>query len=175
MCAIDWAALGTWAAVVLALGFFVFDKVDRRARERAEAKIIALLLSTELSVLATRTRGLVHEIDDERSGGLIDAILAMDAHNRVRVADIASDFPTGTLESVIGRIHVLPAAASTALMLLLSSVRELRLAAEKLREMTGGDARDDIDGFMPHFRVDAAAAAERAAAAVAACEAAARR
>lgn len=171
MCAIDWAALGTWAAVVLALGFYLFDRFDRRTRDKAEARIIALLLGTELSIISTKARGLVAEVAVEKSAGMLDALLAMDEHNRVRIADWAADLPTETIESVVGRVHVLPARAATALMLLLASVRELRLAADTLRNWSNSEAIENIDGFMPNFRIEADLADVRARCAVAACEA----
>ena len=171
MCAIDWAALGTWAAVVLALSFFVLDRIDRRKRDRAEAKIIALLLGTELSIISTMARALAAEVATENSAGMLDALLALDEHNRGRIADWAANLPTETLESVVGRVHVLPARAATALMALLSSVRELRLIADTLRNMSNSEAIENIDAFMPHFRREAALAGVRARDAVAACDA----
>lgn len=170
MCEIDWAAAGTWAAVVVALGFGVLDKIYRNRNEAAEAKVIALLLETELSVLTTRTRQLGEEL--EKGGGakgLFDHIVATERHLREELASHVDGLSTATLESMIGRLHVLPRAAVLALLELLTSIRELRLAADSLRKMSDEDALEDVPKFLPHMRDQVAEASQRAVAAETSC------
>lgn len=172
MCEIDWAAAGTWAAVVVALSLGFLDKLYRIRNEAAEAKVIALLLDTELSLLTVRTRNLGEELS--RGGGadgLYDHIAATEAYLREDIASHVDGLSTANLESMIGRLHVLPSGAVLALLNLLTSIRELRLSANVLRKMDHDEASENVPNLLPHMRDQVHQANQRAVAAETACRA----
>ena len=171
MCAVDWAALGTWAAVVVALCFALADRWDRRQRERSEATVIAMLLATDLTTIMVRALHIKRELNPDGDAGILDAVLLMDGDERARMASLAKDFPTTTLEAVVSRLHVLPRGAAQALLELLQEIREMAMAGDALARMDGSTAERDLLPFMPHFRQHATRLTHRAKTAIDACSA----
>lgn len=152
MCEIDWAALGTWAAVVVALAFAFWDRVDRRLRDRAESRVLTALLETDLLTCVARAKALAEETDLESSGGIQDVLMEDDENIRRDIAAAARDFPTATLESIADRLHVLPATVAVALLDMLSAIREVQLASDVLAGMSDRDAERMLETFMQQFR-----------------------
>lgn len=177
MCVIDWSAIAEWlsalgtiGAVLAALYLARRDHRDQLQRERHEAKILAMLLETDLLTIRARADALAWEIDEDRTGGIVFALIDMDPNVRQDIARKATDFPVSTLESVAARLHVLPVAASEAILLLLSAVRELRLAGTALGDMSRTQALTDLDGFLPQLQTQLQDLQQRARTAITACE-----
>lgn len=178
MCVIDWSAvaewlsaLGTLGAVIVALRLARRDKLDQLERERHEARIIALLLETDLLTIRVRANDLVSEISSERTDGLFAVMAGMDESVRLGVAEKAQNFPLATLEAVVGRLHVLPATASAAILKVITAVRELRLAASTLAGMTKKEASEDMERFLDHLEAQLKDLRAKAAEAIRVCEA----
>lgn len=176
MCEIDWgaiaewlSAIGTMGAVIVALHLARSDRHDQQLREKHEAQVIAGLLDTDLVTIKVQADIFAWAVDEDRSAGLLGTLLATEDHLRKRIASQAMSFPTATLESVIGRLHVLPAPASGALLRLVAAVRELRLAASTLTHMDGGQASEDMPQFLPKLQEQAADLQQKAEDAIAAC------
>ena len=152
LCEIDWAALGTWAAVVLALSFQVRDIRDRREREGHEARVIAHLLLPELETLFVRTKSLVSEANPNSACDVYDVLLESEPHLRQELAAHIEGFTTQTLDRSVDRLHVLPANVSRALLALLAEIRFIEKAGEQLKAMDNAEAQRVMDQFLPPFR-----------------------
>lgn len=176
MCEIDWGVIAEWlsalattGAVIVALHLASRDRQDQRAREKHEAKIIAGLLDTDLVTIKVDADSLAREVDDRRTAGMLEVILESQDHQRKKIAAMASNFPMASLESVIGRLHVMPVSASAVLLKLITAVRELQLTASTLYQMDNGQASKDMSQFLPKLQEQAADLQQKAEDAIAAC------
>lgn len=77
MCEIDWAAFGTWAAVVLALGIAVADKVSGYFRRKRESLLLSILVLPALIEAQIRIERIsAHVNDPGRTDGEYEAFIA---------------------------------------------------------------------------------------------------
>ena len=81
---IDWAVLGTWAAVILALGIALKDVFQRWRTERFERKAVAEMLRAELDRLGVAASDLQRVAERYVGPVDIDTILRHDVRNLPR-------------------------------------------------------------------------------------------
>lgn len=153
MCEVDWSALGTWAAVVVALGISVAGGVRTRLRERVQATILATSLHVEVQQCVAYARALVQELDDDETGmrGLLFRVNFPDALVRC-----CSAFPTEHLDSAASRIHVLPLACSRPLVDMRASIALVRLFGESVHTLSDSRDPEQVRAALEAVRIVAA-------------------
>jgi hypothetical protein len=154
-CHVDWdgaAAVGTWAAVVIALLFALADRYDRRRRDHLEAVVLAQLLLKDFKSTATKLSELQSRVDPDKSGGLFDALLAMDENLRQQVAGELRSIDMPTLSASTARLHALPADLVQQVTRLMQHVDSLARYGRTLADMKQNKARDETDPLMHEIR-----------------------
>lgn len=172
MCTIDfWTPLGTWAAVVLALGFFVWDKVERRWREAAEGRLLAILLRPELMWLKSRTADIANELGEEAEGGwAVEALAAVGQEVRGDLADSFGSLSLPILSRSIERLHVLRKSAAVSLVNVLERLDAIKISAKSLGEMSPAEANRRAMDLVALLRAEVRALRPQIDAAMAECE-----
>lgn len=126
-CRIDWAAWGTWAAVVVALGIALRDIFQQSRRRKAETAILALLIHQELALLRIRT---THLCDRLMPGGNKDAGRAKRSfeewQSRTEFMEQEAKFETPVLKNSVDRLFALPHVFSVELTKVLTSVQAVK-------------------------------------------------
>lgn len=102
------AAFGTWAAVVVALGIALASSISRWRQRRVEARLLAVSLYHEVVNANAILEGLSESVMPRGDGGLIEAILEMDATIRKDVAFHIDRILLPGLEKSANRLSVLP-------------------------------------------------------------------
>ena len=97
MCRIDWAALGTWAAVVVALCIAVIDKVFGWFERRTHTRLLAVLI---FPALAELENGLLriekYARQDHDPTDTYEALFTVDQRVRVQLLEDARALNTET-------------------------------------------------------------------------------
>lgn len=107
MCEIDWAALGTWVAVVVALGIALEDKVTRRARLRSERTALAAMIAADLVWAKERLLQLQAYIapDDGNDNAISDRLLHKDPGLSRFVTVMGSRISAPAIHDASGRLQ----------------------------------------------------------------------
>ena len=171
MCVIDWTALGTWAAVVVALGFTVWDKFERRSREAIEASLLAILLRPELMWLKSSATDIANELsDDENAGWAVEALAAVGEEVRRDLAASLASLSLPVLTKAVDRLHVLGEPAASRLVKVLESLDAIKISARTLDAMTPAQANDRAMDLVALLRAEVKAFRPRIDAAMQECD-----
>jgi uncharacterized membrane protein len=134
-CAIDWAALGSWAAVVVALFISVRDILEKRAQRKAEAIIVATLICSDLLMMSVRVRHIVSLLpDDKNELWKLTAILMTNRAERQTLGNLGSGLVMKVVDRSVERLFSLPPDFSRAIALAISSLSELRDTLHTVRD-----------------------------------------
>lgn len=123
VCSIDWPALGTWAAVIVALWLGLRDSAHTRRREKAEARALARLVASEIDRLGVAANELKKRLEDFRKPAKLEELLSRGAERilATECAEIAPRLKSSASEILLGRTHVLRPEVSDAIMESLAS------------------------------------------------------
>lgn len=127
MCSIDWAAAGTWAAVVAALAIAVSGGILSRLRDRVQGTLLASALHVETQLCLVHARALVRYLADAEAGGLLSVLMFRLASVPEELARLCSAFPTVSLDAAATRIHVLPLSCSRPIMDMRASISAVQV------------------------------------------------
>lgn len=146
-CRIDWqawAAIAAGFAAIVALFVADRDRRDRRIREKAEARVIAAVLSDDIRRAWDRLRAIQEAYFKDR-----DFEAAWFEHEQWARIDFAAAIATVELpflESLLPRLHVLPGFAIDAVLDARSAVRAVRNMAVTFRQLPNMDREIQASG-----------------------------
>lgn len=142
-CVIDWAALGTWAAVVVALGIALHDTFRRRRAERFERKAVAEMLRAELDRLGVAAADLQKAARKYVGPMDLPTILKTDVSGFPReIVPFLARLSAPAWEILISRAPVVGADAAGKLVTAFSSFALLRTLAEATAHKEKGTEGD---------------------------------
>ncbi|GGA69165.1 hypothetical protein GCM10011521_04180 [Arenimonas soli] len=156
-CEIDWAALGTWAAVVIALGLALRDKVEARARRKAEAAILAVLIEPELQLMAVRIEKIKEAVGlDDEAREWLEANLANSRAARRSLGSLGERLETPTLNRSVDRLFALPSDFSNSIAQAITAIECLRddlltIRDEESDEVAGAHYGEYVPMVLEHI------------------------
>lgn len=171
MCEIDWAALGTWAAVVFALWVTVAEARRRHKEEWQEASILAVLVKAEITRLGMATSDLRKRLNEAESPTKIDILIhGADTSLRTSLGEFVDRLQTPVLDRSVDRMRVLPAHILTPIMSSLIEFTNLRLHCEAYSKSTSEETPTLIANAVQVLQDEARSAIEAAKLASGACD-----
>lgn len=147
----DAAAWGTWAAVFVALAISLRDIIEKFFQRKAEAKILATLIYSDLLTLSVRVREIVGRIPKgEREFQQFEAILATNREDRRILGELEGGLTSPVLDRSIDRLFALPKDFSQSIAHVIASVWELRDTLASIRDEESNDeARKHYGKLLP--------------------------
>ncbi len=133
MCDIDWGALGTWAAVVVALAIAVEDKIFRRVRLRSERVALAALIRADLSLALFHLNELARETaadEHPHAHGIADSITFEDEQARADIVRRGELIDVPAIRAGADRLYVFDADVSKSLAEVVTAIRALKIGCE---------------------------------------------
>lgn len=154
MCAIDWSALGTWAAVVIALAIAVADKVAAYFRRIRASKILAILCQDELAVTRVRLDAIKTEISPANAELALwyAANLHVNAGLRVDLKNLGDKLKMPEVESAIERLPDLDSEFALSLTSSLANVRSVVFGTNDPMKTPPGENFPDSELFCANLR-----------------------
>lgn len=146
------AAWGTWAAVVVALGVALASSVSRIKQRRLDARLLATMLFHEVSHSHTILETVQEKVMPGDDGGIVEALICMEPSLREEIAFHIDRIQLPALQSSVNRLSVLPTRAAIAVGELQSNVAFLAQAGHALA--TGVEPPS---AFFPEFRANISA------------------
>ena len=153
MCSVDWAAWGTWAAVLVALGIAVADKIFAFFQRRRETQILAILVVGELALTQVRLEYIEANINiEDAPPNWFDALLAAGPEARDQFAEWGDKLQLPVLESVIERLPNVTSGLGTALAQVLAKVKHIRVGCLDPAKTPRNEQMPGVPEFMDNFR-----------------------
>ena len=156
VCEIDWAAWGTWAAVVVALGIAVADKVFTFFQRRRETKILALVVFSELEMLSRRLRELSDFVNPNQgeadSRDWFDASVAASPIERLELRQAGEGIEAPAIQSTVERLPNVQAELGEKLATILGLVRIIRVGCSEPADTPEGKDFDAAQRHMADLR-----------------------
>lgn len=153
MCQVDWTALGTWAAVVAALGIAVADKIAHWARLASERTALSAFIHADLVDVLYQLSKVSEEValqEADHVKMLADSMLHKNADHRTELSDRALRLEVPAVMEASNRLHIFDAKTSKILADSITAVRTVRRGCEALSNPTPDDER--FTAFMDAFR-----------------------
>ena len=126
------AAWGTWAAVVVALGVALSSTVARWIQRGVDRRLLAVLLFHEVFHANTILESIRKQVMPGGDGGIVEALIEMDAGLRQEIAFHIDRILLPALEKSVNRLSVLPRNAAIAVGELQSNLSFLGQAGRAL-------------------------------------------
>ena len=149
-----WTVLGTWAAVILALGLGFRDSWRQRRSDKAEARALARLIAAEIDRLGVAANELKKRMARYREPQPLAELLGP-GHDRslaTECAPLVARLRSDASQNLLGRTHVLAPDVSDAVM---RSLAEFSLArtlceavVEQSQELAPADVVLHIEGLI---------------------------
>lgn len=152
-CEIDWAAWGTWAAVVVALGIAVSDKVAAYFRRQRESKILAIIILDELASTVIRLEDLHAQINPpDVPAWTYPMVLAATHSIRQELREMGERLTTPVIESVVERLPNIDQELGVGLARTLAAIQSVRIGCKDPARTPEGGTFPDVDLFIDLFR-----------------------
>lgn len=171
MDATAWAALGTWAAVVVALAISLRDIIQKRSERKAEAQILATLIYSDLRTMSVRIQNVVARIpEDQLEFQQLEATLATNRADRKTLGVLGEGLVSPVLDKSVDRLFALPKEFSQHLAHAIAATSQLRDTLLSVRDEENNDvAREQYGKLLPILKQHAKAANEKVNKALLAC------
>lgn len=152
-CVIDWAAWGTWAAVVVALGITVSDKVAAYFRRRRESKILAIIVLDELASTVIRLEDLHAEINPPDVPAMTYAMVLAATHStRQELREMGERLTMPVIESVVERLPNINQELGVGLARTLAAIQYVRIGCKDPARTPEGGTFQNVELFIDLFR-----------------------
>ena len=150
---VDWAAWGTWAAVMVALGIAVADKVYAYFQRKNETKILAILVLSEITATIIRLEDLQAEVTPPGlPEGFYSHILATDESLRKQFSVAGAGLKLPVLETALERLPNIKLEFASSLAELLAGIQSVRIGCADISHESHGATMKNAEQAVVHFR-----------------------